>query len=294
MRDETTSSSPSKNGTVDDGTVPVSPVLVPLPRPEPAARLSHQSFFPPIAEYAFLSDCETVALVAPSGAVEWMCLPRVDSPERVRRDARPRRRLTSGSARTGCSVPAARRYLPGTMVLETSWGTGKGWIIVRDVLLIGNWHHEHDRSHTHRRAPTDYDADHVLLRTVRCVNGEVAAAARLRAEVRLRPRAGAVATTPATATTRASPRSPDGSVELKLTHRPAARLRGLARDRPPPDEGGRDRLLRAVLVRARRRPQDIDEAYDRLVWTAHHWQHWLDRGDFPDHPWRHVPAALAR
>ena len=59
------------------------------------------------------------------------------------------------------------------MVLETSWGTGKGWIIVRDVLLIGHWHHEHDRSHTHRRAPTDYDADHVLLRMVRCVNGEV-------------------------------------------------------------------------------------------------------------------------
>src|SRR6201996_6817119 len=37
------------------------------------------STFPPIAEYAFLSDCETLALVAPSGAVEWMCLPRVDS-----------------------------------------------------------------------------------------------------------------------------------------------------------------------------------------------------------------------
>ena len=70
-------------------------------------------------------------------------------------------------------MPAARRYLPGTMVLETSWGTRGGWIIVRDVLLIGPWHHEHDRSHTHRRAPTDYDADHVLLRTVRCVNGEV-------------------------------------------------------------------------------------------------------------------------
>ncbi len=59
------------------------------------------------------------------------------------------------------------------MVLETSWGTSGGWIIVRDVLLIGPWHHEHDRSHTHRRAPTDYDADHVLLRLVRCVNGEV-------------------------------------------------------------------------------------------------------------------------
>src|SRR5579884_671462 len=33
-------------------------------------------------------------------------------------------------------------------------------------------------------------------------------------------------------------------------------------------------------------PQDFDDAYRRLVWTAHHWQHWLDRGNFPDHPWR--------
>src|SRR5205814_8537847 len=64
-------------------------------------------------------------------------------------------------------------YLPGTMVVETSWGTRGGWIIVRDVLLIGPWHHEHDRSRSHRRSPTDYDADHVLLRLVRCVNGQV-------------------------------------------------------------------------------------------------------------------------
>jgi hypothetical protein len=31
--------------------------------------------FPPIADYAFLSDCETNCLIAPSGAVEWMCAP---------------------------------------------------------------------------------------------------------------------------------------------------------------------------------------------------------------------------
>src|SRR3954454_18784135 len=36
--------------------------------------------FPPIADYGFLSDCETCALVAPSGAIEWMCLPRFDGP----------------------------------------------------------------------------------------------------------------------------------------------------------------------------------------------------------------------
>ena len=77
--------------------------------------------FPPIADYGFLSDCETTALVAPSGNVEWMCLPRMDSPSvfgaMLDRDA--------GGFRLGpaeVTVPADRRYLPGTMVLETSWG----------------------------------------------------------------------------------------------------------------------------------------------------------------------------
>ena len=128
--------------------------------------------FPPIAQYGFLSDCETCALVAPSGNVEWLCLPRFDSPSVfgsiLDRDA--------GGFRLGpadVDVPADRRYLPGTNVLETSWGGRGGWIIVRDVLLIGPWHHEEDRSKTHRRSPTDYDSDHVLLRLVRCVNGEV-------------------------------------------------------------------------------------------------------------------------
>src|SRR3981081_894947 len=44
----------------------------------PRSRIA--SVFPPIAEYAFLSDCEVNALIAPSGRVEWMCLPRPDSP----------------------------------------------------------------------------------------------------------------------------------------------------------------------------------------------------------------------
>jgi GH15 family glucan-1,4-alpha-glucosidase len=128
--------------------------------------------FPPIGEYAFLSDCETTALVAPSGNVEWLCLPRMDSASVfgsiLDRDA--------GGFRFGPSdilVPAARRYLPGTMVLETSWGTPTGWVIVRDVLLMGPWRHTDSRSQTQRRPPTDYDASHVLLRIVRCVNGEM-------------------------------------------------------------------------------------------------------------------------
>src|SRR6201991_4431440 len=128
--------------------------------------------FPPIADYGFLSDCETCALVAPSGAIEWMCLPRYDGPSvfgaLLDRDA--------GTFRLGPAdtmVPAARRYLPGTMILETSWGTARGWIIVRDLLVIGPWRHDTELSHTHRRTPSDTDAEPILLRTFRCVSGEV-------------------------------------------------------------------------------------------------------------------------
>src|SRR5260370_24148135 len=76
------------------------------------------SAYPPIAEYAFLSDGEVTALVAPTGAVEWLCLPRMDGPSvfaaMLDRDA--------GSFRLGPAdvrVPAQRRYLPRTMVVET-------------------------------------------------------------------------------------------------------------------------------------------------------------------------------
>ena len=71
--------------------------------------------------------------------------PALRRTERLRVDPRrPRRVVSARAARR--SGPAARRYLPGTMVLETSWGTATGWMIVRDVLLIGPWHHSTDRS----------------------------------------------------------------------------------------------------------------------------------------------------
>ncbi|MDR0346535.1 MAG: DUF5911 domain-containing protein, partial [Nocardiopsaceae bacterium] len=96
--------------------------------------------FPPIADYGFLSDCEVCALVAPSGSVEWMCLPRMDGPSifgaLLDRDAG---RFRLGPA--DMTVPAGRRYLPGTMVLETTWDLPTGWAVVRDVLLIGRWRH---------------------------------------------------------------------------------------------------------------------------------------------------------
>ncbi|MDP9248181.1 MAG: DUF5911 domain-containing protein, partial [Candidatus Dormibacteraeota bacterium] len=109
--------------------------------------LAGVSPFPPIADYAFLSDCEVAALVAPSGNVEWLCLPRMDSPS-VFGTILDR---GAGGFRLGPAdvmVPASRRYLPGTMILETSWESNGGWVIIRDLLLMGPWHHEAERSHT--------------------------------------------------------------------------------------------------------------------------------------------------
>src|SRR5215469_12212001 len=117
--------------------------------------------FPPIADYGFLSDCEVSALVAPSGNVEWMCLPRMDGPSvfaaMLDRDA--------GSFRVGpagATVPSGRRYLPGTMVLETTWGLPTGWVIVRDALLVARWPGNSPRSATHQRVPSDHRSAHVL------------------------------------------------------------------------------------------------------------------------------------
>src|SRR5919197_2539300 len=113
--------------------------------------------FPGIGDYAFLSDCHTGALVAPDGAIEWLCLPRFDSPSVfaaiLDRDAG---RFRLGPA--DVQVPAARRYLPGTMVLETTWKTPTGWLVVRDALAVGPWHHVGERAHRQSRPPTDWEA----------------------------------------------------------------------------------------------------------------------------------------
>ena len=131
-----------------------------------------RSPFPLIADYAFLSDCESTCLIAPSGAVEWMCVPRPDSPS-VFTAMLDR---SAGNFRLGpydVRFPAARRYLPGSLMLETTWQTPTGWLIVRDALVMGPWHNVDDRSRTHRRSPTDFDAEHCLIRTVKCVSGTV-------------------------------------------------------------------------------------------------------------------------
>jgi len=79
-----------------------------------------QSPFPPIADYGFLSNCHTGALIAADGSVDWLSVPAFDSPSvfgsLVDRQA--------GNFRVGpygIVHPVSRMYVPGTLVLESTW-----------------------------------------------------------------------------------------------------------------------------------------------------------------------------
>ncbi len=284
-----TAGQPPDTPVPDQGAGPRAPLVGPAPTRTvtPASSLTASghdgSAFPPIGDYAFLSDGEVTALVAPSGTVEWMCLPRFDSPSVfgaiLDRDA--------GGFRLGPAdvmVPAARRYLPGTMVLETTWENASGgWVIIRDVLLIGPWHNTGIRSRTHRRAPTDYDAEHVLLRTIRCVNGEMQLTLDCEPVFDYGQSTGEWAYS-GDDYHQVVCRGPDGA-ELTLTSDLRMGFEGPSAIARTLIKAGETRFV-ALSWGEGRPPRTVAESQERLVWTAHHWQHWLARGRFPDHPWR--------
>ncbi len=238
--------------------------------------------FPPIADYGFLSDCEVSALVAPSGNVEWLCLHRMDGASvfaaMLDRDA--------GWFRLGpadVDVPAGRRYLPGTMVLETTWAVPTGWAEVPDLLLVGPWRHEDLRSATHRRVPADHSAERVLLRTVRCLNGEVDIVLECEPAFDYGRRRGSWRHLG----------SGYGDAEAMLADEPQLRLttdlnlgfegpRAIARRRLRAGE----QVFCALSWGDGAPPQDMSEARLRMTRTADFWHEWISRGDFPDHPWR--------
>jgi GH15 family glucan-1,4-alpha-glucosidase len=116
----------------------------------------------PIADYGLLADCNTAALVARDGSIDWLCLPRYDSPSVFGRilgeDA------GHWSIRPVGAFTSERRYLPGTLVLETTMTTETGTVRVTDALVFAEGQRGHDLGH---------DAPHELVRTVEGLAGSV-------------------------------------------------------------------------------------------------------------------------
>jgi alpha,alpha-trehalase len=237
--------------------------------------------FPPIAEYAFLSNCHTGALVAPDGAIDWLCVPRFDAPS-VFGSLLDREAGFFRFAPFGINHPTARVYVPGTNVLETTWKTPMGWVVVRDALTLGPWDQE-DVITPHTRPPADDDADHMLVRTVECIEGSV------EVELICEP-AFDYGRTPAEWTAVDGGRRAADATGAGQTIRLCSDLplgievnRVRARHILQPGERGYCALSWAKDLVA---PQDADEAQARIDATTRFWRSWLGRARIPDHRWR--------
>ncbi|GAA1363964.1 glycoside hydrolase family 15 protein [Catellatospora chokoriensis] len=237
--------------------------------------------FPPIAQYAFLSDCHTGALIAPDGSVDWLCVPAFDSPS-VFGSLLDRE---GGMFRFGpysIAHPTARVYRPGTNVLETTWRTTSGWLLVTDALIIGP--REGACVVTpHTRPPADNDAAHLLVRTAVCLNGQV------ELELVCEP-VFDYGRTPAAWALAAD----DPCVAATVNGEPNLRL---GSDLPLGIEGTRIRG-RHVLQAGERAycvlswadpsttPPGSDQAHAMIEATTGYWRTWLAGARIPDHRWR--------
>jgi GH15 family glucan-1,4-alpha-glucosidase len=242
-----------------------------------------RSPFPPIAHYAFLSDCEVNALVAPTGNVEWMCVPRPDSPS-IFGAVLDRAAGSFRLAPSEVSVPAGRRYLPGTLVLETTWQTRTGWLVVRDALCLGPWHHDDHRSEVYRRSPGDHEADDCLLRTVRCVSGTVELQMVCEPVFDYGRADGTWEYTSEGYHHARVSGGPDG-LALRLCTNLRVGFEGrAAKARTRLQEG--DDVFVALSWSEKEPPTDWADAADRMWRTGEFWRVWINHGTFPDHPWR--------
>jgi GH15 family glucan-1,4-alpha-glucosidase len=237
--------------------------------------------FPRIASYGFLSDCHSGALISPEGSIEWLCVPRFDSPS-IFGSLLDRSAGFWRLGPPGLVAPVSRRYEPGTNVLETTWMTGSGWIVIRDALTVGDWRPDNDFE-PHRRPPPDDEAEHVLVRTVECVQGEVDV------EMICQPAFDYGKTR------QEWKRLGEGGTDAEITNGDMRYLLtgdlGLGVDG---DDARARHRMRTGEIRfsalswgpAPIPPSSAEDCQKRLRRTVDFWRRWLETGSFPDHPWR--------
>ncbi|MER6952207.1 glycoside hydrolase family 15 protein [Nonomuraea sp. NPDC000554] len=116
----------------------------------------------PISDHALLGDCRSAALVTSDGSVDWLCMPRFDSPSIFARLLDEN--AGYWSIRPARTAEVARRYLDGTLVLETTFRGPDGTVVLMDALALGG----RERGHA-----MGASSPGVLLRQVTCVEGRV-------------------------------------------------------------------------------------------------------------------------
>jgi alpha,alpha-trehalase len=250
------------------------------PREQKEQSAAAPSPFPPIADYAFLSNCHTGALIAPDGGIGWLCLPRFDSAS-VFGTLLDREAGYFRLGPFGINHPTARVYEPGTNVLSTTWKTPTGWVLVRDALTMGPGQGD-DLITPHTRPPADDDADHMLVRTVRCLDGSV------EIDLVCEP-VFDYGRTPAEWTLVDGGRHTADATGAGQTIR-------LRTDLALGVEGNRIRARHVLTAgdecycalswaEGLTAPDDVTEASRRIDATTRFWRNWLGRARMPDHRW---------
>ncbi|MEJ7902268.1 MAG: trehalase-like domain-containing protein, partial [Thermomicrobiales bacterium] len=117
---------------------------------------------PSIGDYGLLADCNGAALVNRAGSIDWLCLPRYDSPAIFARLLDPE--AGHWSITPVDEFRAERRYLPGTLVIETTFTTATGQARLIDALAFAQGQRVHDLG---------LDCPHEVLRLLEVVAGTV-------------------------------------------------------------------------------------------------------------------------
>ena len=104
------------------------------PDPETDAAATKESFRP-IAEYGLLADCNSAALVDLDGSIGWLCLPRYDSPAVFAQILD--REGGHWQIRPSTAYRSERHYVPGTLVIETTFATESGSVKLTDAMVFG-------------------------------------------------------------------------------------------------------------------------------------------------------------
>jgi alpha,alpha-trehalase len=235
--------------------------------------------FPPIADYAFLSNCHTGALVAPDGAIDWLCVPRFDAAS-IFGTLLDREAGSFRFAPFGINVPSSRIYEPGTNILNTTWHTPTGWAFVRDALIIGPTLRE-DGITPHTRAPADEDAYHLLVRTVLCMDGSVDMELLCEPDFDY----GQEPADWSLLGTHTADASGAGLTVRLRTSMPLGMQGGVAQARHTLQKG--DQAFCSLSWGEEfASPEDMDQANARMAETANYWRNWISKSRMPDHRFR--------
>jgi GH15 family glucan-1,4-alpha-glucosidase len=236
--------------------------------------------FKPIADYGLLSDCNTSALVSRDGAIDWLCMPRFDSPALFARILDP-------EAGHWTIAPVAeaygeRAYTDGSLVIGTRFTTETGEVSLTDAMAFAEGQRGHDLGN---------DAPHEVLRMVEGVKGDV----EMEFELAPRPEYGLVK--PLVRLTDYGARTFGGPNQIAVSSGVPLELDGStlkARFTVREGETFGFALRWTPVERAAKEPTAHSDVQGRITDAVHAWRSWEAEHDVYDGPNRELVRFSAR